>query len=126
MAVQLEHVGIPASKENIGEVVAFYQKHFGWTTVREIGDPPAMIFVSDGTGGRLEIYIAAGEPMAHPAHLAFAVSIDEFDALQERMAADGVVFDNVTQNPAGDKLAFFNDPHGNRAQIVGRLEPMPQ
>jgi hypothetical protein len=54
------------------------------------------------------------------------VSIDEFDALQERMAADGVVFDNVTQNPAGDKLAFFNDPHGNRAQIVGRLEPMPQ
>lgn len=126
MAVQLEHVGIPASKENIGEVVAFYQQHFGWTTVREIGDPPAMIFVSDGAGGRLEIYIAAGEPMAHPAHLAFAVSIDEFDALQERMAADGVVFDNVTQNPAGDKLAFFNDPHGNRAQIVGRLAPMPQ
>lgn len=125
MTVQLEHVGIPASKDDIAEVVTFYQKHFGWTTVREIGDPPSMIFVSDGSGGRLEIYLAEGPPMTHPAHLAFAVGVDAFDELRAGMEADGVVFDAVRENPAGDKLAFFNDPHGNRAQIVGRIEALP-
>lgn len=126
MAVQLEHVGIPASPEDIFEVADFYQRHFGWTAVRELGDPVNIIFISDGSGGRLEVYVAAGEPMAHPSHLAFAVNVAEFDALQQGMAAAGVEFDAVRENAAGDKLAFFNDPHGNRAQIVGRIEPLPQ
>lgn len=126
MAVQLEHVGIPASPEDIFVVADFYQRHFGWTAVRELGDPVNIIFISDGTGGRLEVYVADGEPMAHPSHLAFAVPVAEFDALQQVMAAAGVEFDAVRENAAGDKLAFFNDPHGNRAQIVGRIEPLPQ
>jgi predicted enzyme related to lactoylglutathione lyase len=126
MAVQLEHVGIPASTEDLYEVAGFYQRHFGWTTVRELGDPVNIIFISDGAGGRLEVLVADGEPMAHPSHLAFAVGVDEFDALLQSMAAAGVEFDNIRENPAGDKLAFFNDPHGNRAQIVGRIEPLPQ
>jgi hypothetical protein len=35
-----------------------------------------------------------------------------------------VTLDRDTTNAAGDKLAFFNDPAGNRAQIVGRINAL--
>lgn len=125
-SVRLEHVGIPATPENFDEVVSFYCDNLGWGVVRELEGPPRISFISDGSGGRLEIYVAEGDPMTHPSHLAFAVPVAEFDALRDRLLAAGITFDIDTTNPAGDKLAFFNDPAGNRAQIVGRISALPE
>ncbi|CAN5694064.1 hypothetical protein BH23CHL2_BH23CHL2_01740 [soil metagenome] len=125
-SVQLEHVGIPATTENFDDVVGFYCEHFGWSTIRDLSGPPRISFISDGSGGRLEVYVADGPPLTHPSHLAFAVPVTEFDELRDRLLAAGVTFDVDTTNPAGDKLAFFNDPAGNRAQIVGRIAALPE
>ena len=124
-SVRLEHVGIPATVANFDDVVRFYCDNFGWSVIRELEGPPRISFISDGSGGRLEIYVADGSPMVHPSHLAFAVPMDEFDDLRERLLSAGVTFDIDTTNPAGDKLAFFDDPGGNRAQIVGRNAALP-
>lgn len=123
-AVRLEHVGIPVTDENFEEVEAFYTNNFGWKTVRTLAGPPRIAFISDGAGGRLELYVAPGNPMTDPAHLAFAVPIDQFEALATRLRDSGVAFDVESQNAAGDRLAFFNDPAGNRAQIVGRIREL--
>jgi catechol 2,3-dioxygenase-like lactoylglutathione lyase family enzyme len=124
-SVRLEHIGIPATSDNFDDVVGFYCDNLGWSVVRELEGPPRISFISDGSGGRLEVYVAEGAPMAHPSHLAFAVPVAEFDGLRDRLLAAGVTFDVDTTNPAGDKLAFFNDPAGNRAQIVGRIAALP-
>ncbi len=124
-SVRLEHVGIPATTENFDEVVSFYCDNMGWSVIRELEGPPRINFISDGSGGRLEVYVADGPAMSHPSHLAFAVPVAEYDALRARLLESGVSFDVDTTNPAGDKLAFFNDPAGNRAQIVGRIAALP-
>jgi hypothetical protein len=62
--------------------------------------------------------------MTHPAHIAFAVPIAEYDDLKAKLEAAGVTFDINTENAAGDRLGYFHDPAGNRAQIVGRIKAL--
>jgi predicted enzyme related to lactoylglutathione lyase len=128
-SIALEHVGIPTSNELYQREVQFYIDAFGWTILRQIHPPlPEMqiTFLTDGRGGRIEVFTAEGPPLSHPSHLAFATSASEFDALKRRLEAAGIVFDSISKNPAGDTLAYFNDPAGNRAQVVGRITPLPQ
>lgn len=122
--VRLEHIGIKATDENFDDVVRFYCDNFGWKVIRELAGPPRINFISDGSGGRLEVYVADGPSMTMPNHLAFAVPVDEFEELRARLAANGVEFVVESTNEAGDRLAFFDDPAGNRAQIVGRINPL--
>ncbi len=124
-AIKLEHVALPTTEENWAETVNFYKDLFGWTTIREIGSgPTAIAFIGDGEGGVFEVYVAEGEPMTAPAHVAFAVPVAEYDALRNRLLEAGVVFTADRENAVGDKLGFFLDPAGNCAQIVGRIEPL--
>lgn len=121
--IRLEHVALPTTTDNFTETVSFYHDHFGWKTIREIGSgSTAIAFVADDAGSVLEIYVAEGPPMTHPAHIAFAVPIGEYEALKTRLEAAGVTFDINTENAAGDRLGYFHDPAGNRAQIVGRIK----
>jgi catechol 2,3-dioxygenase-like lactoylglutathione lyase family enzyme len=123
--IRLEHVALPTTEENFAETVKFYQDNFGWTTIREIGSGgSAIAFLSDDAGSALEIYVAPGQPMTHPAHIAFAVPITEYDDLKAKLEAAGVTFDINTENAAGDRLGYFHDPAGNRAQIVGRIKAL--
>lgn len=122
--IRLEHVGIPTSEELFEDVRDFYLNNFGWSVIREIDGPPRIAFVSDGQGGRLEVYTAEGAPLDHPAHLAFAVPDAEFDDLRQRLLDNGVTFEVERTNPSGDRMAFFKDPAGNTSQIVGRLSPL--
>lgn len=127
-AIELEHVGIPTTLETYQQTVDFYTGVFGWEIIRQIHPPlPEMqiTFIGDGKGRRLEILTAEGGPLDHPAHLAFAVPIAEYDGLKTKLEANGIVFDLITTNPAGDTLAYFRDPAGNRAQLCGRINPLP-
>lgn len=121
-AVRLEHVAIKATEANLDDIVSFYVDNFDWSVLRRL---PGICFISDGHGGRIEVYVAEGAAMTHPVHLAFAVPIAEYDALRQRLVDAGVAIDETT-NAAGDRLGYFDDPGGNRAQIVGRNEPMPE
>lgn len=123
-AIRLEHVGISAPGELFDQTVSFYERVFGWTKVREHPGPPTRLaFVSDGQGGMLEILDNQGG-ITGGAHLAFMVPLPEFEATRNRLADLGVAFDPVSQTAAGDLLAYFDDPAGNRAQLVGRKTPL--
>lgn len=123
-AIRMEHVGIPAQGDLFDQTVQFYVQVFGWTLVREMGGSSRLAFVSDGQGGVLEILDVPGSGIPNPAHLAFMVPLDEFDATRDHLAELGVAFDPVVMTGAGDHLAYFNDPAGNRAQLVGRKTPL--
>jgi predicted enzyme related to lactoylglutathione lyase len=123
-AIRLEHVGIPAPGELFERTVRFYEQVFGWRRVREMSGAQRLAFLSDGQGGVIEVLDTAGDGIPNPAHLAFMVPIGEFDATRQRLADQGVAFDPTVETPAGDHLAYFNDPAGNRAQLVGRVTPL--
>ena len=119
-AIKLEHVGILAPGELYETTVAFYVNIFGWKRIRESDTPVRLAFLWDGAGGVFEVIDTAGPRIENPTHLAFALPVAEFEATRNRLADAGVAFDPTIRTPAGDLLAFFNDPAGNRAQLVGR------
>lgn len=123
-AIRLEHVGIPAKGDLFDQTVHFYQHVFGWQIVREVKGNSRLTFIADGQGGMLEILDVDGSTIPHPAHLAFMVPIAEFDEARAKLADKGVAFDPTNVTASGDHLAYFSDPAGNRAQLVGRVELM--
>jgi predicted enzyme related to lactoylglutathione lyase len=123
-AVRLEHVGIPAKGEQFEATVQFYEQIFGWKVIRRVSGSQHLAFISDGQGGVLEILDVDGPGIPNPAHLAFMVPIAEFDGKREELANKGVAFDPTVVTDSGDHLAYFNDPAGNRAQLVGRVTPL--
>ncbi len=118
----LEHVGIAASSATFAATVRFYEDILGWHRIRE--EPGVLFFLGDGAGGRFEIFVSKAPRLAHPHHLAFAVSWEAFDGLAAHLRAAGTPMDEPFINTFGDRIAFFTDPAGNRAQIVGRREPL--
>lgn len=119
--IKMEHVGIIAHGDLFEPTVAFYERIFGWVLLRESPAPARIAFLTDGSGGVIEIVDTTGPGVFNPAHLAFHVPLAEFDGTRNRLADAGVAFDPTIRTPAGDLLAFFNDPAGNRAQLVGRV-----
>ena len=127
-AIHLEHVGIRTSAETFEPTIDFYTTQFGWRVIEErpsSGPNDRVSFIADGQGGAFEVFVGGGQAIEDPAHLAFAVPFDEFPALAERLRQAGVTLDEPFINDVGDQISFFNDPAGNRAQIVGRLKPLP-
>ena len=123
-AIRLEHVGIPAKGDAFEQTIVFYETVFGWKRIKEISGNSRLCFISDSQGGILEILDVDGPRIPNPAHLAFAVSLTDFDAALERATAAGVAFEPTTISGTGDSLAYFHDPAGNRAQLVGRKSPL--
>jgi catechol 2,3-dioxygenase-like lactoylglutathione lyase family enzyme len=93
--------------------------------LKAVRETPDYVFLSDGQGGRIEVQ-AYGEPaLAHPSHLAFGVPLQQFDAIVDNLRARGVRVDEPRTMSSGDRLFYFNDPAGNRAQVVARQTPLP-
>lgn len=119
---RLEHVGLGASNDTYKATVEFYKNAFGWHEIKEV--PGIGVFVGDGQGGRLEIIYNDAPPLANPHHLAFVVDKEQFEPMMEHLRQAGASVDPPQTNPFGDRMCFFSDPAGNRAQIVGRVEPL--
>jgi catechol 2,3-dioxygenase-like lactoylglutathione lyase family enzyme len=126
--IHLEHVGIRTSAETFEQTIHFYTDLLGWRVIEErpsTGPDDRVSFIADGRGGAFEVFVGSGRPIEDPAHLAFAVPFAEFPALAQRLIQAGVTLDEPFINDVGDQISFFNDPAGNRAQIVGRLKTLP-
>ena len=121
--ITLEHVAITSTKDTFAPTLAFYQNVFGMKVIREGKD---LVFISDGQGGRIELLMSGEPALPPPSHLAFVVPLTEFDAMVETLKQGGAKVDPPIVAASGDRLCFFNDPAGNRAQIVGRHNPMPK
>lgn len=117
----IEHFAIYAA--DAPKLKDYYVQAFGMKVVVEnAGDPPGY-FLTDNHGAAIEIIGRpagqAGVNQRWVCHLAFWV--DDFQATREAMEQRGVRFetDTLVDNDA-IRTAFFNDPEGNRLQIVWR------
>lgn len=122
MVHRLEHVGLGAGRETYEPTVRFYEQVFGWHRLRE--EEGELTFVGDGLGARLEVFPTEAPPLVDPHHLAFAVDQAEFEAVYAALREAGAAPEEPFINTFGDQIAFFNDPAGNRCQIVARKAPL--
>ncbi len=122
MVIRLEHVGIAVPQEKYDETVQFYQRAFGWHHIKDV--PGLGCFIGDGQGGRLEVMYKPATPLHDPHHLAFAVTQAEFEGVMAALRDAGAALDAPETNPLGEPMVYFSDPAGNRAQVVGRKEPL--
>jgi glyoxylase I family protein len=123
---RIEHFALFA--HNLETLRTFYEQHFGLKVVvdNSRADPPGY-FLGDGRGGVLEIIARSpqerGAHQRYVCHIAFWV--DDFEGARKSLEHAGARFetDTVVDN-AAMRTAFFNDPEGNRCQIVWRQRPL--
>lgn len=123
----LEHFAIYAA--DAPALKDFYVEAMGMRVVLESGGSPPGFFLADDNGMAIEII---GRPEGESAanqrwvcHVAFFV--DDYAAAHDALRRRGIVFEPETAvENATFKTAFFNDPAGNRCQIVWRSTPLGQ
>lgn len=105
----------------------FYVEALGLRVIFESSGSPPAYFLADERGMALEI-ISRPEGQANAnqrwvCHIAFWV--DDFASAHAALKARGMSFESDTfvDNPTV-RTAFFNDPEGNRCQIVWRDPPL--
>lgn len=122
---KIEHFAIYA--EDAPALKDFYVDAMGMRVVLESGGNPPGYFLADDGGMAIEIIgRPPGESGANQrwvCHLAFWV--DDFATAHSALKARGTVFetDTFVDNDTF-RTAFFNDPAGNRVQIVWRSRPL--
>ena len=119
---RLEHVGINVARAKWADLIAFYENVFGWHIIRRQGD--TIVFIGDGEGGRMELIANDVDPLPVPHHVAFVLPLDQIEAAEAALKANGATCNPIQSTPAGDKLLFFHDPAGNYMQIVARAKAM--
>lgn len=118
---RMEHFAIYAT--DAPTLKDFYVAAMGLRVVVESGGSPPGYFLVDDSGTALEIIgRPAGEVGANQrwvCHLAFWV--DDYASARSALEGRGITFesDTVVDNETM-RTAFFNDPEGNRVQIVWR------
>jgi glyoxylase I family protein len=122
---KLEHFAIYAA--DAPALKDFYVEAMGLRVIVESGGQPPGYFLADDSGMALELI---GRPEGEAAvnqrwvcHVAFLV--EDFAAARAALERRGIVFETDTVvETASMRTAFFNDPEGNRCQIVWRDPPL--
>jgi glyoxylase I family protein len=122
---RIEHFAIYAA--DAPALKDFYVSALGLRVIVESGGSPPGFFLADEAGMALEII---GWPEGEAAvnqrwvcHLAFSVA--DVAATRAALEQRGLVFETETAvETASIRTAFFNDPEGNRCQIVRRNPPL--
>ena len=105
----------------------FYVQALGMHVIVDSGGDPPGFFLADNHGMAIEILGraagASGVNQRWICHLAFWV--DDMAAKRAELERRGIVFETETLADNDEiKTAFFNDPAGNRCQIVWRRRPL--
>ncbi|MDG3005237.1 VOC family protein [Paludisphaera mucosa] len=123
---RLEHFAIYAA--DLEALKDFYVRTMGLRVVRAGGgNPPGGYFLADDHGGAIELIARPADQsnadQRWVCHLAFWV--DDVAAKQAELENLGLAFE--TDTAADDesiKTSFFQDPEGNRCQLVWRSKPL--
>ncbi len=117
----IEHFAIYAA--DAPRLKDYYVEAFGLKVIVESGGDPPGYFVADDRGAAIEIIGRppgqTGAPQRWVCHFAFWV--DDFAAARAALERRGAKFeaDTLVDNDTF-RTAFFDDPEGNRCQIVWR------
>ncbi len=104
---------------------AFYAKHFGFKRVRTFNVDDAEFFIVRLGGMCLEMFQSsdpsakAGEQTVGLGHLAFEV--EKIEPAIAALQADGIDVEPIidcNDLVAGMRVVFFNDPEGNRLELM--------
>jgi glyoxylase I family protein len=107
----------------------FYVQALGMHVVFESASQPPAYFLADDHGMAIEILGrpagTSGISQRWICHLAFWV--DDVAVTRAELEQNGIVFETETLADNDEiKTAFFNDPAGNRCQIVWRRKMLGQ
>ena len=121
----IEHFAVYAA--DAPKLKDFYREAFGLKVVVESGGDPPGYFLADDRGAALEIIGRPGDQSGvnqrWVCHLAFWT--DDFLATRALLEQRGATFEADTfVDNENLRTAFFNDPEGNRCQIVWRKTPL--
>ncbi len=123
--MRIEHFAIYA--EETESLAGWYCEKFGLKVVFKGTQKPATIFLADEAAMAIEIIgrPPRSEPLDFRTVFHFAFVVDDFDAAVEDLRGKGVdLEDEVAGAGVGMRLCFFDDPAGNRGQIVWRAEAL--
>lgn len=119
-----EHIGIYA-KDSIG-LSQWYIDTLGFTVVNTLekeGRPP-IFFLKAEEGMVIEILPTTSIPVARqlsdPGYSHIGLVVDDFDQASASLKSKGVILHNVRQTSNGWTIGYFEDPEGNRLEIVYR------
>ena len=123
---RIEHFALFA--DDLEGLRLFYTEALGLRVVVDNSRAPvAGYFLADDGGSVLEIIARpAGTPSfstRYQCHAAFLVA--DYRAAKSQLEAGGAQFETETEVNTDDlKTGFFDDPQGNRLQIVWRARPL--
>ena len=119
--MRIEHFAIYA--EDTIALADWYCDKFGLKVIFKGEQTPPMIFVADEQGMAIEIIgrPARSEPIDFNTVFHFAFVVDDFDKAAGDLKQKGVPLEDEVVGAAADvRLCFFDDPAGNRVQLVWR------
>ncbi|MBQ4145919.1 MAG: VOC family protein [Clostridia bacterium] len=123
MKIGIEHIGI--FSDNTEALRDWYIEMFGWTVVYDNGKGTYFLKADDGSmvelcktdldGGKHDMKATGLR------HLAISVSVDDFNALAEKLNNAGVkVLTPANVNDKGIGTMFFEDLDGNVLHLIAR------
>lgn len=127
--MKLEHVAL--NVEDPKAMAEWWGKNLGTRVVLANEESPYIHFVVDSAGvSMLELYNNPAEPVPDYASLSsvnlhIAFSSSDIDADRSKLISGGATAEGeISETPAGDKLAFLRDPWNTPFQLVQRLKPL--
>jgi glyoxylase I family protein len=123
---RIEHFALFA--DDLAGLRTFYEEALGLRMILDNSTAPvAGYFLADDGGCVLEIIARPpGTPKGSTRFLCHAAFwVDDYDVSKSALQKRGAVFeaDTAVENDSV-KTAFFDDPDGNRLQIVWRAKPL--
>ena len=122
----LHHIAMHC--RDIKKQEAFYKKHFGFKRARTFnaGTPDEFVMLRLGAcclelfqADRLAARATKRQSLVGFTHLAF--EIDNLEAAIKRLHKDGIATDDMidcSKLVPGLRICFFNDPDGNRVELM--------
>lgn len=127
MKVGIEHLGI--FTKDSAALRDWYVKTFDWKVVYDNGK--GTYFLKSDNGVMLEIMQSEIDGGSHGMkatgfrHLALSVSVEEFEAIADKLKQDGVkVLTDAAVSEKGVGTMFFEDLDGNVLHLISRPSPL--
>jgi catechol 2,3-dioxygenase-like lactoylglutathione lyase family enzyme len=122
--VKVEHLGIYARETE--KLSAWYADTLGFKVVRTLekaGRPPIYFMTGEG-GFQIEILptnAAAGtRELNDCGYSHVGLVVEDFQAMEADLKSKGVALRDVRQTSNGWTIGYFEDPEGNRLEVVHR------
>jgi len=122
--MRVEHLGIYATDpEGLSQ---WYCERLDFSVVRKLekeGRPP-IYFLKAEAGWEIEILPSPSSPrkreLTDPGYSHIGLVVEDFDQTAAFLGSKGISLHDVRETSNGWKIGYFEDPEGNRLEIVYR------